>query len=132
MVKMIKLTACLITGIFLVSLSGCADDQPVRGPYPKTGIASWYDPSLTSPELFKKWGVTCAMRRTDYGKYYRVCNLDNNKCVFVRHNDFGPSSGMYRKNRIIDLSKSAFRKISDLDRGLIRVCVTPVFQAQVD
>lgn len=129
---MIKLTACLITGIILFFASGCVDDQPVRGPYPKTGIASWYDPSLTSPELFKKWGVTCAMRKTDYGKYYRVCNLDNNKCVFVRHNDFGPSGGMYRKNRIIDLSKSAFRKIADLDHGLIRVSVTPVFQAQVD
>jgi len=130
-VKMIKFPECLIIVVFLF-LSGCADDQPVKGTYPRTGIASWYDPSLTSPELFKKWGVTCAMRKTDYGKYYRVCNLANNKCVFVRHNDFGPSAGMYRKGRIIDLSKPAFRKIADLNHGLIQVSVSPVYEADVD
>ena len=113
-------------------LAGCADDQPVRGAYPKTGLASWYDPSLSFSGLFKKFGVTCAMRKTDYGKYYRVCNLANNKCVFVRHNDFGPSSGMYRKRRIIDLSQSAFRKIAALDHGLIQVSVSQVYEASVD
>ncbi|PIQ88188.1 MAG: hypothetical protein COV73_00150, partial [Candidatus Omnitrophica bacterium CG11_big_fil_rev_8_21_14_0_20_43_6] len=103
-----KLSKYIFWGICLVILAGCADDLPVKGPYPKVGIASWYDPSLTSPELFKPWGVTSAMRKTDYGKYYQVCNLDNNQCVFVRHNDFGPSAAMYRQGRIIDLSKSAF------------------------
>ena len=119
-------------GIFLLFLAGCSPDLPITGPYPKTGLASWYDPSLSSPELFKKWGVTCALRKADYGKYYRVCNLANNKCVFVRHNDFGPSVGMYRKGRIIDLSKSAFRKIADLDYGLIQVAISEVYNAKVD
>lgn len=122
----------IFIGTCLVLLAGCADDRPVKGPYPETGLASWYNPSLSSPELFKKWGITCAMRRIDYGKYYRVCNLANNKCVFVRHNDFGPSAGMYRKGRIIDLSKSAFRKIADLDHGLIQVSVSQVYEASVD
>jgi rare lipoprotein A len=129
---MLKLIGCSFIGLFLVFISGCADDLPVKGPYPKTGVASWYDPNLTSPELFKKSGVTCAMRKTDYGKYYRVCNLANNKCVFVRHNDFGPSVGMYRKERIIDLSKSAFRSIADLDQGLIQVSVSQVYEANFD
>lgn len=127
-----KAGACFILGILLVFMAGFADDQPVKGLYPSTGLASWYDPSLTSPELFKKWGVTCAMRKTDYGKYYRVCNLANNKCVFVRHNDFGPSAQMYNQGRIIDLSKSAFRKIADLEHGLIRVSVSPVYEANPD
>lgn len=129
---MTKLKGYIFIGICLVLLAGCADDQPVKGPYPRIGIASWYDPSLTSPELFKKWGITCALRKVDYGKYYRVCNLANNKCVFVRHNDFGPSAGMYKKRRIIDLSKSAFRKIADLGHGLIEVSVSPVYEATVD
>jgi len=116
----------------LFFLAGCAEDRPVKGSYPKMGLASWYDPSVTSPELFKTWGITCAMRKVDYGKYYRVCNLANNKCVFVRHNDFGPSLGMYRKKRIIDLSKSAFRKIADLDLGLIPVSVSRVYEARID
>ena len=127
-----RLKGCIFTGICLVLLAGCADDQSVKGAYPKTGLASWYDPSLSCPELFKKWGVTCAMRKTDYGKYYRVCNLASNKCVFVRHNDFGPTCLMYRKRRIIDLSKSAFRKIAELDQGLISVAISEVYNAKVD
>ncbi len=122
----------VFAGVCLLSLSGYADNQPVKGVYPTVGQASWYDPNSTSPELFHKWGMTCAMRRTDYGKYYRVCNLSNNKCVFVRHNDFGPSEGMYRRGRIIDLSKAAFRKIADLSQGVIRVEVTQVYNAPVD
>lgn len=127
-----KLIGYLVIGVFLVLLSRYAGDQPVKGPYPKVGLASWYDPSLTSPELFKKWGVTCAMRKAGYGKYYRVCNLVNNKCVFVRHNDFGPALKMYRQGRIIDLSKAAFRRIADLDHGLIRVSISPVYEASID
>ncbi len=122
----------MIIGLILICSSGCDNQQAVKGPYPKEGVASWYDPSATSPKLFKTWGVTCAMRRTDYGKYYQVCNLANNKCVFVRHNDFGPSWRMYRKGRIIDLSKSAFRKIADLELGLIKVSVIPVYEANPD
>lgn len=127
-----KPSAYFIILLFLLLFAGCDSNQPVKGPYPRMGLASWYDPSLTSPELFKKRGVTCAMRRTDYGKYYQVCNLANNKCVFVRHNDFGPALGMYRKGRIIDLSKSAFRLIADLDLGLVEVSVTPVYEASID
>jgi rare lipoprotein A len=127
-----NIISLIIIGIILSFLSGCADNQPLKGPYPKQGVASWYDPSITSPELFKKYGVTCAMRKTDYGKFYQVCNLANNKCVFVRHNDFGPAQSLYRQGRIIDLSKSAFRMIADLDLGLISVSVTPVYEVSVD
>lgn len=129
---MTSFKSCIFIGICLVFMAGCAEDRPVKGVYPKTGLASWYDPSLSSPELFKNWGITCAMRKTDYGKYYRVCNLANNKCVFVRHNDFGPSASMYRNKRIIDLSKAAFRKIADLDHGVIEVSVSQVYEASVD
>ncbi|MCX5694788.1 MAG: septal ring lytic transglycosylase RlpA family protein [Candidatus Omnitrophica bacterium] len=118
--------------MFLFFLAGCVDDSVVKGPYPKIGLASWYDPNLSSPELFKKHGVTCAMRKIDYGKYYRVCNLVNNKCVFVRHNDFGPSASMYKKGRIIDLSRAAFGSIADLGYGLIQVSVEEVYEADVD
>ena len=118
--------------VCLILLAGCEDGRPVVGPYPKTGTASWYDPSSSSPELFSKWDMTCAMRKTDYGKYYRVCNLANNKCVFVRHNDFGPSRSMYRRGRVIDLSKTAFRKISDLGHGLIKVSLSEVYNASIE
>jgi rare lipoprotein A len=43
------------------------------------------------------------------GVNVKVTNLENSKSVMVKVNDRGP----FVKGRIIDLSKSAFKKISD-------------------
>ena len=108
-------------------MGGCADNHPVIGPYPKTGIASWYSDKITKMgEKSDGNYLTCAMRKTDFGKHYRVCNIANNKCVVVRHNDFGPSKRSYDKGRIIDLSSSAFSRIADLKEGIINVTVEEV------
>ena len=112
--------ACMV----LLFLGGCADNRPVIGAYPKTGMASWYSDKITTTgEKFNGNYPTCAMRKTDFGKYYRVCNTANNKYVIVRHNDFGPSKRSYNKGRIIDLSSSAFFRIADLKDGIINVTV---------
>ena len=111
----------------LLFLNGCADNRPVIGPYPKTGMASWYSNKITiAGEKSDGDFLTCAMRKTDFGKYYKVCNITNNKCVVVRHNDFGPSKRSYDKGRIIDLSRSAFLRIADLKDGIINVTVEEV------
>jgi rare lipoprotein A len=113
--------------LFLV-LFGCAqDNEPVVGPYPRYGKASWYTArSTSSGEKFNRFGFSCAMRKFDFGKYYRVCNIKNNKCVVVRHNDFGPAKRMYLRGRIIDLSKAAFSRIADLKKGVIQVTVNEI------
>ena len=113
--------------IALLFLGGCADNHPVIGPYPKTGKASWYSDKITTTGE-KSGGdyMTCAMRRTDFGKYYKVCNITNGKYVIVRHNDFGPSKRSYDKGRIVDLSRSAFLRIADLKDGVINVTVEEV------
>ena len=110
--------------ICLGLLFGCTDYQPVVGPYPTWGEASWYTARRTaSGERFDRRIFSCALRRFDFGKYYRVCNVMNNKCVVVRHNDFGPSKRIYLRGRIIDLSQSAFSRIADLKKGIIEVTV---------
>jgi len=87
-------------------------------------LASWYEAEHTSGgEAPDDHGLTCAMRKTDFGKYYKVCNADNGQCVVVRHNDFGPVKRLYARGRIIDLSKAAFSQIADLHEGLITVSV---------
>ena len=111
----------------LLFLGGCADNHPAIGPYPKTGMASWYsDKIATTGEKSNGNYLTCAMRKTDFGKHYQVCNIANNKCVIVRHNDFGPSKFSYDKGRIIDLSSSAFSRIAELKEGVINVTVEEV------
>lgn len=99
--------------------------------YPSTGLASYYskndkcDPFLhtitASQEKFDENGFTCAMRKRDFGHYYRITNLENRKSVIVKHNDFGPSKRLFEENRIVDLSRLAFAKIADLNKGLIKV-----------
>ena len=113
--------------VCFVLLFGCADNQPVIGAYPTHGEASWYTARRTaSGEKFNQYAFSCAMRKFDFGKYYRVCNVANNKCVAVRHNDFGPSKRMYLRGRIIDLSHPAFSRIADLKQGIIEVTVNEV------
>ena len=108
----------------LFFLGGCANNDPVIGPYPNTGKASWYLAQITATgEKFRDKDLTCAMRKTDFGKYYKVCNIANNKCVVVRHNNFGPSKSLYDQGRIIDLSRAAFSQVADLKEGIIQVTV---------
>ena len=108
----------------LIIFTGCQDNLPVRGAYPQEGLASWYVSAHTATgERYDADSLTCAMRKRDFGKYYMVCNPRNNKCVVVRHNNFGPSRKKFKEGRIIDLSKAAFSSIADLDEGLVRVTV---------
>jgi rare lipoprotein A len=78
-----------------------------------------------SGERFNENDFTCAMRSRDFGKYYKVTNLNNGKSVIVRHNDFGPAKKLAKQGRIIDLSRGAFSAIADLRLGVIPVEVTP-------
>lgn len=108
----------------LLLLAACADNAPVSGPYPRRGMASWYSAKVTATgEKFDGNDLTCALRKTGFGRRYKVCNIANNKCVTVRHNNFGPSKYFYNKGRIVDLSKAAFSRIADLDEGVITVII---------
>lgn len=106
--------------------------------YPNIGSASYYTKEscqregtsgvfTASNEVYNENGLTCALRSRDFGGYYKVTNLVNNKSVIVKHNDFGPSKRLFEdKNRIVDLSKSAFAELSDLKNGIIEVKIERV------
>jgi len=132
MVKKLLLLV-LISALYAQAASGAETEH-----YVLVGKASWYgrhDRTDPFPHIFNADGsrfdekaLTCAMRRRDFGGYYRVTNLANGKSVFVRHRDYGPSRKYRgrRLGRIVDLSKEAFRAIADLDTGVIRVRVERV------
>ena len=60
---------------------------------------------------------TAAHKKLKFGTKVKVTNMTNGKSVIVKINDRGP----FIKGRIIDLSKSAFAKISDLSKGIVKV-----------
>jgi rare lipoprotein A len=123
---------CLIL-IFLILFCGCQEKKQVAGFYPATGDASWYNPHRTaSGEMYHKEQFTCAMRKRDFGKSYLVCNLENHRCVEVRHNDFGPAFYLFAIGRVVDLSRYAFSKIGDVKKGVIRVRIGEIYSGQVE
>jgi len=80
------------------------------------GQASWY--------AYK--GCNCAAS-PDFPKdtLVKVINVDNDKSVVVKINDYGPDRSIH-PNRIIDLDVVAFKKIGDKRDGIINVLVEPL------
>ena len=91
------------------------------------GNASWYSQNdqgilLTTAnmERFDDSQLTCAMWDLPFNTILKVTNLENGKSVIVRVNDRGPAR---RLNRSIDLTKAAFARICDLEKGLAEVSI---------
>lgn len=82
---------------------GCACDRGTQ-----TGKATWYAQAD---------GLSAAHRTLPFGTVVRVENLANGKWVNVVIRDRGP----YGKNRIIDLSDEAFRRLASLGTGIVNV-----------
>ena len=81
------------------------------------GMAAWYGEKFNgrktaSGERFNMHKLTAAHRTLPFNTLVKVTNLNNKASVVVRINDRGP----FVKNRIIDLSRAAARKIG-LDRS---------------
>ncbi len=90
--------------------------------YTETGISSWYGPNfhgkLTSNgETYDMYKYTAANKTLPINTMIKVTNLSNNKSVVVRINDRGP----FVKNRILDLSYVAGKKIGLYKTGTAKV-----------
>ena len=86
------------------------------------GKASFYHDSFQGSETsngenYDKDDFTAAHRTIPFNTYLLVKNKTNNKSVVVRVNDRGP----FRKSRVIDLTKSAAKKIGMVPFGVVPV-----------
>ncbi len=93
------------------------------------GVASYYAAKFEGRttyfgETFDNGEMTAAHPSLPYNTLIEVTNLSNNKKVTVRVTDRGPFSG----RRVIDLSKSAARRIGMIASGLARVAVKVIGQ----
>ena len=85
-------------------------------------MASWYGPGFNgnltaNGERYNMNGISAAHKTLPFGTVVRVTNLNNGRSVNVRINDRGP----FVKNRIIDLSKGAAKKIDMITAGVVPV-----------
>jgi len=124
------LRVALAFALFIAVLSffsGCSTHkkptpQPGEFEYKRTGIASYYankfqSRKTASGEIFNNNLMTAAHRTLPFGTHVVVKNLKNGKSVKVKINDRGP----FIKRRIIDLSKAAFAKIENINKGYTKV-----------
>ncbi len=82
------------------------------------GIDSWYGPNFhgkrtSNGEYYDMYALTAAHKTLPMNTIVKVTNLLNGKSVIVRINDRGP----FVKNRIIDLSYSAAKRLNIVASG---------------
>jgi len=127
-----SLRRALIIAVAIVSMQSCASRKSARAITPsigtrQTGIASWYGHpyhgrATASGEIYDMERNTAAHQRFAFGTWVRVENLDNGKRTEVRINDRGP----FKRGRIVDLSRSAARKIDMIGPGTAKVRLTVI------
>ncbi len=88
------------------------------------GKASYYGDKFNgrktaSGEIYDQNKLTAAHPTLKFDTVVKVMNLFNDKSVVVRINDRGP----YAKNRIIDLSKAAAKKLDMAKAGVVEVLI---------
>ena len=123
----------LISVFILIFHSGC-DLQPV---FATEITASWYSKQslknegtwkyskgiMANGELYNENKYTCANRIYPLGTMLKITNISNGKSVIVKTTD---RIGKRFAETRIDLSKSAFNKIENLNKGLTKVKVEVV------
>jgi rare lipoprotein A len=97
----------------------------------QTGMASFYGRECkgqrtASGERFDPNQLTAAHRTLAFGTLVKVTNLDNGRHVVVRINDRGP----YARNRVLDLSRAAARKLGFEREGTAYVRLQVVKQGR--
>lgn len=107
----------------LLSLLGIAVSFSIQAKV-QYGMASFYHNKFNgrltaNGERFHNSKMSAAHKTLPFGTRVRVTNLSNGKSLIVRINDRGP----YVKHRIIDLSRTAFKRIESEGKGLARVKV---------
>ena len=97
----------------------------------ETGYASWYGRKFqgkrtASGEIYNMYSMTAAHKVLPMNTYVLVTNLDNGRRAVVRINDRGP----FVKNRIIDLSYAAAKRLGIVGPGTARVRIEALGEAR--
>ena len=70
-----------------------------------------------SGEVYKHSKMTAAHKTLSFGTKVEIINIENSKKVLVTINDRGP----LKAGRAFDLSQGAFKKIGNLNDGILKV-----------
>jgi rare lipoprotein A len=110
-----------VQAVALAGASACAGSREAA-PVMAAGEASYYADKFNgrptaSGEAYDPNALTAAHRTLPFGTRVRVTDVVSGRSVVVRINDRGP----WRKQRVIDLSRAAARKLGLIQRGIGQV-----------
>lgn len=119
----------IVAIVILLFVAGCflwpkkSHSYETASWYGTTGDTTdpWKHTTTANGEHFNENSLTAASWKYKLGSYVKVTNLRNGKTVIVRVNDRGPGKRLYRKGRVIDLTRGSFAKLADLRVGVIPI-----------
>lgn len=105
-----------------------AKDSPIR----QVGYASWYGKQFHGKktsigEVYDMYLPTAAHPTMPLPSYAKITNLENGRSIIVRVNDRGP----FLKERIIDLSYGAAKTLGYVNKGVAKVEVRRLTNAEI-
>ncbi len=112
----------VIIGVFVMSsFSEVKSPDPINDDV-QVAVVSYYGKKFhgkltASGEPFDMNDMTCAHKTLKFGTKVEFTNPKNGKKVVVTVNDRGP----YIKGRKFDLSKAAFNKIANINKGVAKL-----------
>ncbi|QMU30989.1 septal ring lytic transglycosylase RlpA family protein [Adhaeribacter radiodurans] len=108
--------------ILIGLLSGCASSTGTWKGYTEKGNASFYSDKFQGKKMangqpYRKGKLTAAHKKIPLGSRVKVTNLKTHRSVKVKITDRGPHS----RNRSIDLSRAAAKKVGMIQAGVVPV-----------
>ncbi|GEO05622.1 hypothetical protein AAE02nite_32860 [Adhaeribacter aerolatus] len=110
----------LFLGLILLVMASCTGSRA----FTQTGNASFYSNKFQGKKMangqpYRKRKLTAAHNTLPFGTKVKVKNQENGRTVKVKITDRGPHS----RNRILDLSLAAARRLDMVQSGVVPVTI---------
>jgi len=106
--------------LFLVSC-GARSSSKYNSGYKSTTVSYYANKfngnKTASGETYRHSKMTGAHKSLSFGTRVEIINIDNDKSVIITVNDRGP----LKPAREFDISQGAFKKIANLNEGIVKV-----------
>lgn len=116
--NIINLLILIVISVFLYS---CSANNTVSSGYKSTSVSYYANKfsgkKTASGEIYRHSKMTAANRTLPFGTKVEITNPENSKKIIVTINDRGP----FKSSREFDLSQGAFKKIGNLNSGILKV-----------
>lgn len=107
--------------LFALFVISCGSRNSSNGSYKSTTVSYYANKfngnKTASGETYRHSKLTGAHKSLSFGTRVEIVNIENDKSVIITVNDRGP----LKPSREFDLSQGAFKKIANLNEGIVKV-----------